>query len=473
MSRQNPDGALSKDSVFVHEALVQAHRAEDSGALGVAKHLYLTVLERYPSHYQTLIHLGRLLKDTQYRSAARLTFLEVLRHHPQDPYAHLMLGHLAREDQDWTRARLHYEMAIASEFALWPAHQGLSYVFEELDQPDKAQYHRDVGFSHQPMQTMPYRGTLAKPLLVVLLMVSTTGGNTPTAPLLDLLLYQVEVIVVEYWQINMRLPFHDLIFNGISDADLSSTTLAAAERIVETSGKPVINPPHLVAKTGRVQVAERLSTITGVRTPRMVWYKKADWAKSLSACDIVLRWPFLLRSKGYHTGRHFVSVRSPEELQQVLSDLPGEDILGIERLDTRHSDGLFRKYRVMMVGGALYPLHLAFSTDWKVHYYTAIRANPAYDEQETSFLEDMEGTLGVQIMQRLGVIRDLLELDYGGIDFDLDATGDVIVFEANATMVLPSLIGEPPGTARHRAIKHIIDAVHGIMVLKAHPGDKP
>ena len=46
-------------------------------------------------------------------------------------------------------------------------------------------------------------------------------------------------------------------------------------------------------------------------------------------------------------------------------------------------------------------------------------------------------------MESLRRIRDLLGLDYGGIDFCLDPQGNVVVFEANATMIiLPPLADE-------------------------------
>lgn len=43
-------------------------------------------------------------------------------------------------------------------------------------------------------------------------------------------------------------------------------------------------------------------------------------------------------------------------------------------------------------------------------------------------------------MQALRDIHRTLGLDYCGIDFGLNANGDVVVFEANATMVI-----NPPG----------------------------
>jgi glutathione synthase/RimK-type ligase-like ATP-grasp enzyme len=59
-------------------------------------------------------------------------------------------------------------------------------------------------------------------------------------------------------------------------------------------------------------------------------------------------------------------------------------------------------------------------------------ANRAEDER---FLADPQAVLGPAAMRTLAAIRDLLALDYAGIDFSLDAAGRVVVFEANATMI--------------------------------------
>jgi glutathione synthase/RimK-type ligase-like ATP-grasp enzyme len=48
--------------------------------------------------------------------------------------------------------------------------------------------------------------------------------------------------------------------------------------------------------------------------------------------------------------------------------------------------------------------------------------------------------LGPKAMAALDHIREALDLDYAGVDFGLDTDGALLLFEANATMVL-----NPPG----------------------------
>jgi hypothetical protein len=92
---------------------------------------------------------------------------------------------------------------------------------------------------------------------------------------------------------------------------------------------------------------------------------------------------------------------------------------------------------VMMVDGKLYPLHAAVSSNWKIHYFSAEMAdNPEHRAEDAAFLDDLPGVIGPRAMAALEKIQSVLGLDYGGIDFGLSESGEVLLFEANATMVV-------------------------------------
>ena len=123
-----------------------------------------------------------------------------------------------------------------------------------------------------------------------------------------------------------------------------------------------------------------------------------------------------------------------------------------------------RKYRAMFIDGALYPWHLAIAPDWKVHYFTAaMAANPAHREEERRFLDDMPGVLGSRAVLALGAIGKTLGLDYAGIDFALTQDGSVLVFEANATMVIGPPGPEPIWDYRRRAAADALAAAGNLL----------
>jgi hypothetical protein len=113
----------------------------------------------------------------------------------------------------------------------------------------------------------------------------------------------------------------------------------------------------------------------------------------------------------------------------------------------------------MFIDGRLYPLHLAVSADWKVHYFSADMArNERFRDEERRFLQDMPGVLGARALQALTAVAAVLDLDYAGVDFALSADGSVLLFEANATMVVFPPGPEPRWDYRRAAIDAALQA---------------
>jgi hypothetical protein len=127
-----------------------------------------------------------------------------------------------------------------------------------------------------------------------------------------------------------------------------------------------------------------------------------------------------------------------------------------------------RKYRVLFIDGRLYPVHLAISNDWKVHYFSSDMAQRAdHRDEERCFLDDMRSVLGERTIGILEEIARVIDLDYGGVDFGIDAAGNVVIFEANATMaVYPPTPGELYAYRRH-AFDTVIRAVRALIADRA------
>jgi glutathione synthase/RimK-type ligase-like ATP-grasp enzyme len=272
------------------------------------------------------------------------------------------------------------------------------------------------------------------------------------------------------------LPAHDLIVNGVGDPDLSVLALDRALRLLAKTRAPVINHPGRILATGRAANAERLGRLAGVIAPRTLVLAHAELAGA-DAADLLersgFRFPLLLRAPGYHTGQHFLKVDTVDGLGDAVASLPGATLAIIQYLDTRRADGKWRKYRVMFIGGALYPLHLAVSAQWKVHYFSAEMAlEPSHRAEEAAFLDDMASVLGAPAMAALGRIADALGLDYAGVDFALDGDGRVVLFEANATMVILPVASGEHWSYRRPANERAIEAVRALFLAGARTGKR-
>jgi hypothetical protein len=435
---------------MIDSALCRARDLLSRGEDEAAKDAYLDVLRIDPIHCDTLTELGALAHAGGHVSAAREAYRQAVRYHPDSCRAHVGYGYLLSEAGDAAAARSHYQAALATDPDLPQAHQGLARILSETG--ENADEHWQKGFVGHAVVRRRYRGPGSG--VPLLLLVAAVGGNVPTQQWIDDRIFAVIAVYADFHDLSEDLPPYAVMVNAIGDADLCGSALANAERIAARSSSPVINPPAMVRSTGREAIARLLGAIPGVVAPCVNRLSRAG----------DLRFPVLLRAPGYHTGRFFIHVATPGALAEAAASLPCVDPLAVEYLDARGPDGMARKYRVMFIGGALYPLHLAISADWKVHYFTAaMAADPAFREEEARFLGDMAGVLGHRAMGALTAIQAALGLDYAGVDFALRSDGSLLLFEANATMAIIPPDADPMWDYRRSAVAAAITAARDLL----------
>ncbi len=447
------------------DATARFHRARLLDRLGrpEAREAYLAVLAIDTTHCETLLRLGALLAATGFTTAARTVLARAVAAHPDSAAAHVSLAHLLRAADDSNAARSHYDAALRIDPAQPEAHQGLSYLLEAVDDA-AAERHRTLGFTGRALTTRPFRGP-GDPVRVLQL-VSARGGNVPTTVLLDDATFLTHSIVADYAPPSLALPPHDLVFNAIGDAERCGTALQQAAALLTRTDAPVVNAPARITPTTRAGNAA-LGRLEGVTTPRVATLPRTALAPGLPEG---FAYPILLRSPGYHTGQNFLRLENTGDLAAALRTLPGDTLTLIEPLDARGADGAWRKYRVMLVGGAILPLHLAISPHWKVHHFTAdMQDRPAHRDEEAAFLDDMPGVLGPAAVAALRRISDALALDYGGIDFALGPRRNVLLFEANATMTVAMPPPDPVWSYRRRAVADVLSATRSLLLCQARP----
>jgi hypothetical protein len=458
---QNPDALEARYE--------RASLLRELGIFEAAKRDYLELLRRTPTDFAALNDFGTLVLTAGYKDAARSLFSEAVRHHPDNPNGRVNLANLLFLTDEHEQARHHFEAALRVDPHHIHAHRGMGNLLAEFGDAAGARRHRDKAFKNNFLTTLPYRGD--GPAISVLLLISAAGGNIPTASILDDRQFQAAVLVTEYADPKVPLPRHDLVFNSIGDADLCGEGLEAAHGVLARTDRPLINHPAAVLKTGRASNADRLRRLPNVVAPHMVTVPRHLLVGPEAAAIVAgggFDFPFLVRPPGFHTGRYFVRVETLPELTEAAAPFPGDDVCFIEALDARDRDGFHRKCRVMIIDRKIYPIHLAISRHWKVHYFKADMADsPENRSQDAAFLDDMPGFVGARGMAALERINAALDLDYCGIDFAVNATGDVLLFEANATMVMVPLSDDRKWDYRRPAFDGVFGAVHTMLLEKA------
>jgi len=464
------DLRLASDPAPAVKPLVE--RAGLLAALGrtdEARAQYLDCLSRDPTHFDALVNFGVLLSQTNFRAAAKTLFSEAVARHPDEPLGHINLANLLMYEDELEAARAHFETALRLDPANIAAHQRLSGLLHDLGDLDGMRRHRRLGFAPEPVRTYPHTGEADPVPLLVL--ISTPAGDLAWPTIVDTGVFAVTTVVAEFFDPAEPLPPHALILNAIGDADLSAPDMVAAEALVARSTAPVINPPARVRPTGRSANAARLAGLPGVIAPKIEVLARArllapDAATTLTADGF--SFPLLLRSPGFHTGRHFVRVDNAADLARAAQSLPGDAVMAIQYLDARGADGWSRKYRVMMIGGELYPLHLALSADWKVHYATSAMSEvTAFHAEEARFLEHMPEALGERCVRALKAIQAALGLDYAGVDFAVSPDGELLLFETNAVMKIVPPDASPQWDYRRPTVARATDAAKRMLVERA------
>ncbi len=438
----------------------------DPLALLEAQQHYLQVLQQDPTHLGAWNNLGTLLFDTGHLSAAQTAFTAAVTYHPTHEGARLNLAQVLLHKNELAQAQEQFQWLLQSEPYVPAAHQGLAACASRLGNETLAAYHRDRGFGPAPVQF--WRGQGAGQRAQLLILGSAQEGNIPWRFLIDHRRFDCTSIALEYWDASKPLPAHDLCFNAIGDADRCREVLEKAALLQRSA--PLINRPEQVLRTGRFTLGQQLASLDGVRVPRMAWLEcnPTEVSTLLGLLQQEgLAFPLLVRSMGYHGGQFFEQVAQAAQLPDILSQLPGSRWLALEYLDTRDAAGRFRKFRMMCIDGLLYPIHLALASHWKVHYFSAdLQQDVAARAEESRFLQNPGEYLGSAVMHTLQVVAKTIALDYFGIDFGVNDQGEVLLFEANATMVLHPPTNDPEWDYRRPAVQQAIEATRALFARR-------
>ncbi len=234
----------------------------------------------------------------------------------------------------------------------------------------------------------------------------------------------------------------DLLLNTIACADRMAASLQAlADFCSAYPHMPVINDPLKVLQTSREMNARRLNDIDGLvfpQTKRVGWDGDGLPAVQQAFSAAGFTFPLIVRPVETHTGVGVARVHTMEELSRYFyAAQPGRDYYLIQYHDLSGNDGLFRKSRTFCIDGRYYPVASLTHNDWNVHSgdrYSVMDKNPDLQTAEQAYLSGFEGWLGPDNLARLETVRDMVGLDFFGIDFTKLPDGRLFLFELNAAM---------------------------------------
>lgn len=409
------------------------------------------------------------LERREYATAC--AFMQLfIEHFPKNAEGYTLLGRSYAGLQQYERAIECFEIAVEINPSRRAAFLGLARVYETLKRHDLADQTWRRGFGLGAVDPFPNKAP-EEPPIRILVLGSVLAGNINYPVFMDDPHFRLTVLYAESCMPGLVLPPHDIVFSVVGDPDLCGRALERAQWIAQTVTAPLLNHPSSVTHTSREENARRLGQLENVVAPLTIAFDRELLLGEGAERTLLkhgFRYPFLMRSPGYSNGKFFEKIETQRSIARVLELLPGERIIVIQYLDTMNRDGTFRKYRIMGIDKRLYPLHLAISYNWKVHYFSAnMLDEQAFRDEEQAYLSDPPAVLGPKVMKALSAILETLNLDYCGIDFTVNDAGEVVVFEANSNMEIVVPENAPPWEYRQKPFHEALDAARDLIYRAA------
>ena len=129
----------------------------------------------------------------------------------------------------------------------------------------------------------------------------------------------------------------------------------------------------------------------------------------------------------------------PGELAAYLSKVQDEEFFISPFIDYSGKDGLFRKFRVVLVDGKPYASHMGISSNWMIHYVNAgMYEDAAKRVEEAAFMQHFD-EFALRHRAALDAIYQRTKLDYLCIDCAETRDGHLLIFEIDHTMVVHAM----------------------------------
>ena len=317
-------------------------------------------------------------------------------------------------------------------------------------------------------QVFRIAAVLQPPALRVLAIACT--GDMTALTHLDCMLEGSDVdLLVLYAQADRPLPAvlpeHDLVFVVAGESGPNRPVLERIAQFTAASRTPVLNRPERILRLSRDSVSDMLRPIAGVampatvRTDRESLERVGRSALPLSALLEGGRFPIIARPEDSQGGKDLAKLNDAAGLASYLASTAGDGFFISRFIDYSGVDGLFRKYRVVMIDGRPFACHMAISSDWMIHYVNAdMDQSEAKRAEEARFMAGFDEGFARRHKHALAGIKRALGLDYYAIDCAETREGDLLVFEADTAMLVHAM--DPPDLYPYKApaMRRIFDA---------------
>jgi glutathione synthase/RimK-type ligase-like ATP-grasp enzyme len=321
----------------------------------------------------------------------------------------------------------------------------------------------------QPHYTIP----AATPGLTLLVLMGPGDlmANTPVEFLVEDSDVTLELLYLRADEdLPEQVPDHDVMLVAVAESEANQPLL---ERLIDYTSdwpRPVINRPAQLRATSRDGLSAALRGLPGVEMPVAVRTGLSTLnaiAAGTQAIDSLLPdggFPIIVRPLGSHAGTNLQKIDTPAALGQYLLEVEGPQFYVSRFVDYRGADGLFRKYRIVLIEGKPYICHYAISQNWMIHYLNAGMTESAEKRaEEAAEMARFDRGFALRHQAALQAIDQRMGLPYLGIDCAEMPNGDLLIFEADNAMIVHSMDPEDMFPYKAPAMRKVFKAFRELL----------
>ena len=363
--------------------------------------------------------------------------------------------------------RLHADLTDAA------AYLSLSLLYQLAGQKENGLACLEAGLHYARLYRQPVEGATLR-----LLLICARGDlmtNTPAELMLEGLPVEVSRLYVDQLGgLPDAAPEHDIALIAIGESDESRPALERLRGLGPLWPKPMINDSAAILDLGRDRLWRKLTGISGLAVPPTVRVSSGALmtvARGERSIGDVLpggQFPLIVRPVGSHAGKDLDRVEDAAGLAAYLQVAELEFAYVSPFVDYASADGKYRKYRIAFIGGQPFLAHMAIGDHWIVHYLNAGMAESADKraEEEAAMAGFAEG-LGARHAAAFAALNVKLGLDYFAIDCAETPNGDLLLFEADVSMIVHALDPEAVYPYKRPAMARLFAAFEGMLRVRA------
>ena len=259
-----------------------------------------------------------------------------------------------------------------------------------------------------------------------------------------------------------ELPDHDVLFVAVGESTGTKPLLQELALALNGWPRPVLNRPECILGTSRENAPVLLSNVPDVFMPR---------ARRTGKEHVNEDFPFIIRPVDSHAGHGLEKIDDGSGLQAYLEGRHEGEYYVSPFVDYSSADGLYRKYRIVLIAGRPYACHMGISEDWMIHYANAGMSESAQKrEEEARFMRDFDTDFAFRHGKALARVHEVMGLDYMVMDCGETKDGRLLVFEIDTGAVVHAMDPEHLFPYKAPQMRKVFSAFREMLLERIHAG---